>query len=198
MRILSACLMPALGTAFAAVFIAGCGPTSGSPQGAPPPNSPPAAPTVSASLPIATSTASAVSAAPATTLSTAPTVAATASGAAGSSTSCTSYAVTHTFAEVIAAKENPDGSLSFTAHPAKVVCGGPDDLHYDVATSTETGTVTPSGTVQMIATTATGPEDRSVPPADFSSSLAADRWGRIFRVTGPLAAVTTLVEMYHP
>lgn len=205
MRILSACLMPALGTASAAMFIAGCGPTSGSPQGAPPPNSPPAAPTASASLPIATSSTAAVSvvpavpAVPATGRSSAPTGGTAASGAAGlpasPSTSCATYAATHTFAEVTAAKLNADGSLAIAAHAAKVVCGGTDDLHYSVATATEFGTVTPSGAVRMLTGAV---KEQTVPHADVGSRLAQDKWGRIFMVNGPLRAVTALTEEYHP
>ncbi|MGH3170609.1 MAG: hypothetical protein ACRDN0_32620 [Trebonia sp.] len=115
--------------------------------------------------------------------------------AAASAESCATYAVTHTFAQVTGAKENSDGSLVITAHSAKVVCGGTDDLHYDVATAAETGTVTSSGTVQVLGSNI---QEQTIPHSEFSARLASDQWGRIFMVTGPLSGITKLAEMYHP
>jgi hypothetical protein len=76
-----------------------------------------------------------------------------------------------------------------------VVCGGLDDLHYDIAAATETGTVAPSGTVQMLTGVV---KEQTVPHADVSARLKSDDWGRIFMVTGPLNQITALTEMYHP
>jgi hypothetical protein len=76
-----------------------------------------------------------------------------------------------------------------------VVCGGVDDLHYDIATATETGTVTASGIVQVLGSDI---QEQTIAHADFSARLASDQWGRIFMVTGPLTGITTLKEMYHP
>lgn len=92
-------------------------------------------------------------------------------------------------------KANADGSLTVTAHHASVVCGGLDDLHYNIATVTETGTVTPAGTVRMLTGAS---QEQTVAHADVSSRLATDNWGRIFMVQGPLTAITALTEMYHP
>lgn len=111
------------------------------------------------------------------------------------SSSCAKYAATHMFAQVTAVKANADGSLTVTAHHASVVCGGLDDLHYNIATVTETGTVTPAGTVRMLAGAS---QEQTVAHADVSSGLATDNWGRIFMVQGPLTAITALTEMYHP
>jgi hypothetical protein len=174
-----------------ALIATGCTPSSGSSTPAPPPSTPPysasaaAAATASMSLPT-------VSPSPAPT-GTQPTVAAAAPPA--SPTSCATYAATHTFAEVTAAKENTDGSLTITAHRATVVCGGPDDLHYDVATPTETATVTPSGTVEMLTGVV---KEQTVAHANVNARLAKDEWGRIFMVTGKLTAIAALTEMYHP
>lgn len=76
-----------------------------------------------------------------------------------------------------------------------MVCGGPDDLHYDVATPIETGTVTPYGAVEMLTGTV---KEQTVAHADVSGRLATDEWGRIFMVTGKLTAIAALTEMYHP
>lgn len=92
-------------------------------------------------------------------------------------------------------KLNTDGSLTITAHAAKAVCGGTDDLHYDLATAAETGTVTSSGTVRMLTGAV---KEQAVSHADVSNRLARDSWGRIFMVTGPLRSITALTEEYHP
>jgi hypothetical protein len=109
--------------------------------------------------------------------------------------SCASYAASHTFAQLTAAKENSDGSVAITAHRATVVCGGPDDMHYNVATATETGTVTPAATVQMLTGVV---KEQTVAHADVSARLAQDKWGRIFMLKGPLTSISALTEMYHP
>lgn len=92
-------------------------------------------------------------------------------------------------------KANAGGSLTITGHRATVICGGPDDLHYNVATANETGDVTPAGTVQMLTGAS---QEQIVGHADVSARLAKDTWGRIFMVNGPLTAITALTEMYHP
>lgn len=161
------------------------------------PSSPPTSTSpVPSTVPVAStapvpSTVSSVSAAP----STAAVPASATPPATTPATSCPTYAATHTFAEVTVAKENSDGSVTITAHRATVVCGGVDDLHYDITAATEKGTVTPSGKVQMLTGVV---QEQTVPHTDVSARLAADDWGRIFMVTGPLSGITALTEMYHP
>lgn len=184
----------------AALLAAGCGSSSSSSLAAAP-----ASPTAS-SAPTASIAASPSSAGPATPTARdstaagsagapAPAPAASAPAASVNSSSCAKYAATHMFAQVTAVKANADGSLTVTAHHASVVCGGLDDLHYNIATVTETGTVTPAGTVRMLAGAS---QEQTVAHADVSSRLATDNWGRIFMVQGPLTAITALTEMYHP
>lgn len=105
------------------------------------------------------------------------------------------YNATHWFAEVTAARANSDGSLSVTLHRATVLCGGPDDLHYDIATASQTGTVTPSGKLQMLTSAL---QEQAVARAAFGSRLSTDERGRIFEVIGTLSDITALTEMYHP
>lgn len=158
------------------------------------------APTVSPSVSIPPSTAagsptSAPSASTPPTTSSPAALASASASATASVQSCTSYAATHTFAEITAAKESSNGALTITAHRSSVVCGGPDDMHYNVAAATQTADVTPSATVRMLTSYV---QLETVPHAAFSASLKDDVWGRIFMVTGPLSAITALTEMYHP
>lgn len=185
-------LASAIAGAVAAVLVAGCGPSSNS--------SAESAPTTSAagSVPPSAAPTSRGPSGPATSSSPAPANAqspASALAPSASPGSCATYAATHTFAEVTAARENADGSLTITAHRATVVCGGLDDLHYREATATETGTVTSSGTVEMLTGAV---KEQTVDHSDVSARLAKDSWGRIFMVTGQLTDITGLTEMYHP
>lgn len=183
------------GAVAAALFAAACsgpaatGATSAATSGSPASSASAGSPVTPVSSATAVSTATA-SPTPATSVG-----AAASPSPSATPESCASYASSHTFAQVTAAKLNSDGSLIITAHRATVVCGGPDDLHYDVATATETGTVTPTGTLKMLYGNV---QTQAVSHADFSARLKADRWGRIFMVTGPLTAITALAEMYHP
>ena len=92
-------------------------------------------------------------------------------------------------------RKNADGSLTVATRRATLICGGPDDLHYKVATAIKIGTVTPSGTVKMLTSPV---REQTVPHAEVNTRLESDIWGRVFMVTGPLTAITTLTEMYHP
>ena len=141
--------------------------------------------TPSASTPSATSSPAASSPAPATA----------SASATASVQSCANWAATHVFAEVTAAKEGSGGALTITTHRASVVCGGPDDMHYNVAAATQTAEVTPSATVRVLDSSV---HLETVPHMAFNTSLKYDTWGRIFMVTGPLGAITALTEMYHP
>lgn len=189
------------GTAAAIVLLATA--CKGAGAASAPASNPSSAGSASASGPASASAAAssmspASAAVPAISASPSGSSAPSASAAAATPQSCQSWAASHTFAEVYDSTFHQDGSLTIHLHPATVSCGGPDDLHYDVSAKTATATVAPPGTVQMLVTTATGPADRSVSHADFDARLGADRWGRIFMVTGPLTAITALKEMYHP
>lgn len=111
---------------------------------------------------------------------------------------CATKATTETFVQVTAAEGNADGSLALTIHPATLVCGGPDDLHYDVAASTETATVTPSATVQVFVSGSSPAGEMTIPHSELSGYVKQDAWGDIFQVTGSLTAITALEGMFHP
>lgn len=111
---------------------------------------------------------------------------------------CATKAATETFVQVTAATGNADGSLALTIHPATLVCGGPDDLHYDVAASTETATVTPSATVQVFVNGSSPTGEVTISHSELSGYVKPDKWGNIFQVTGSLTAITALEGMFHP
>lgn len=183
--------------ALATACAASPGATDSSAPAAPVPGTPPAspAPTVSPTAPAGPATTVPPAASPATPVVT--TAPVTGAGDAGAPGSCASYAASHTFAEFTSATAAPDGSLTVSAHPATMVCGGEDDLHYDIGTATEVVQLQPGGTIQVLGSYGSPPL-RALSPAQFPAYLASDFGTRIFLVTGPLSDATAIQEQYHP
>jgi hypothetical protein len=122
--------------------------------------------------------------------------AATSTGAA-STTACPQEIATSTYVRADSARAEGDGVV-VTAHPARRLCGGPDNSHYEVDAATERLTLTASTTGVLIATTSSGLGHETVAPTELPQRLVDDRFGRIFQVEGPATAVTSLEEQYHP
>ena len=124
--------------------------------------------------------------------------AATPSGeAATSATACPEAVATNTYVQVMSANEQGN-AVMVEAHPARRVCGGPDNGHYEFGTGTEQLTVTASATVVVLTTTPSGLGHETVAPSSLPERLVDDRFGRIFLVRGPASAVASLEEQYHP
>jgi hypothetical protein len=108
---------------------------------------------------------------------------------------CASLA-TRTFLHVTNVKPAPGGALTLTANPATLVCGGPDDLHYNVAATTVTAHVAAGASIQVFPVSRM--RYKSLPDSGLARYLATDADTRIFLVTGPLTAITALAEQFHP
>lgn len=180
---------------------AGCTATSSSTASAAP-AAPPSSASAAVSAPAVTSvsptaatvvsSASSSAAAPspiATTRASAPAT----SGATKSA--CTSFAAGHTFLHLASAKENADGTLTVTGVTATMVCGGPDDFHYNFGTGTVTGHVLASARLQVLNSAL---QLTPIPVAKFPSYLTGDMNVRVFTYTGPRTAITALSEQFHP
>ena len=154
-----------------------------------------------AALPASTTpgSASQPAASPSTTVAPATTVATATIQAAVTATAnpCLAFAASHAFIQLSTAVTAPDGSLTLTGHPATMSCGGPDDFHYNVATSTEVAHALPGATVQVLGTDG-GTTEQTIPHAQVPSYLVTDHNTRVFIFTGPLSAVTALQEQFHP
>jgi hypothetical protein len=170
---------------------AGGGSTPAAPSSAPATAAPASGPAVPATTAPATT-------APATAV---PTTAASATGspgAAGVVTPASCAAMTgRTFLLITRAAAAAGGALTVTGQRAKLVCGGPDDLSYDVAAG-----VTTTGRVLAGAPIVTFPL-RTMAPAAISAGqlpgyVASHQSLGIFLVTGPLTGITGLREEYHP
>jgi hypothetical protein len=109
--------------------------------------------------------------------------------------SCASLA-TRTFLHLTNVKPAPGGALTLTANPATLVCGGPDDLHYNVATTTLTAHLTAGASIKVFPVA----QMHYLPlkASQLARYLATDADTRIFLVTGPLTAITALAEQFHP
>jgi hypothetical protein len=112
--------------------------------------------------------------------------------------SCASAAATDTFLYVATAKWNTDGSLTLTGNVATMVCGGPDDFHYnyDPTSARVTGHVSPGASLQVLT-----PSLQLMPITytKFPGYLVNDNGNiRVFAFTGPLTAITSLSERWHP
>jgi hypothetical protein len=142
----------------------------------------PAAPSPATSAPVASAPASA----PVATVS-----------AAGTVESCQQVAASHTYIYVAKATWNTDGSLNLTGQIATMVCGGPDDFHYAEATATVSAETSATAKLTVIGTSQ-NQEGEPITYQQFPGYIVNDQWTRVFEYTGPLTAITSLTEMYHP
>jgi hypothetical protein len=165
-------------------------------------------PTTSSSA-SATATLSAVAAAPSTAPSTvaAPTAPTAPTGPAASvnpggtnaaTTTCAQLAAHNTYLYVTEAQPSTGGALTLVASPAKLICGGPDDSHYDVAKNLVTAHVLPNASIEVFPTTTGQMRDVPIKASQLSSYLKTDSDTKIFLVGGPVASISSLQEQFHP
>lgn len=84
-----------------------------------------------------------------------------------------------------------------TGNQATLVCGGLDDSHFTTVATTESATVLEGATIEVLQSPGS-PQDVPIAANQFAGYLATDHDTRIFLVTGPLSAITGLVEQFHP
>ncbi len=146
-----------------------------------------------ATVPATTAPATAASTVPASTApaSTAP----TAGGTMAAGMTCAQKAP-HAFVHITHVQAAASGALTVTGNPATLVCGGPDDFHFNVASSTETGHVVPGASIEVFPVSTMSPQP--IQPGKLASYLATDSDTRIFLILGPLTAITSLQEQFHP
>jgi hypothetical protein len=88
------------------------------------------------------------------------------------------------------------GALTVTGQAAKLVCGGPDDFHWNPVTATETGHTVPTAKIETFPTSKMAPE--SIAASQLAAYLKTDDDTKIFLIGGPLSAMTSLQEQFHP
>jgi hypothetical protein len=133
-------------------------------------------------------------AAPTTTVAPATTVA---PGTTTTVASTCAQRAADTYIHVVGVTSIASGGLTLTGNATTLVCGGPDDYHFNSAVNVEIATVVAGATIQVLPLT----EDmqlKSISESQFAGYLATDMDTRIFLVTGPLSGVTGLQEQFHP
>jgi hypothetical protein len=178
-----------------AVLVTACG-SSGATASGPPASSAPSVPsTPSVAASATASSPVAVTPTPTPTPTPAPTATVPAASPAPSASTCAQLA-SRMFVHVTKVKAGTGGALTLTGNPAKLVCGGPDDSHYNVAATTVTGHVIPGASIKVFPLPKMHPV--AIRPGKLASYLATDEDTRIFLVTGPLTAISALQEQFHP
>src|ERR1700753_2805870 len=148
-----------------------------------------AAPTVT-STPVAPATPVTPVATPATPVNPGGTNAAT--------TTCARMAAHNTYLYVTQALPAAGGALTLTGSPAKLICGGPDDSHYDVAKNIVTAHVLPNASIEVFPTTTGQMRDVPIKASQLNSYLQTDHDTKIFLVGGPIASISSLQEPCPP
>jgi hypothetical protein len=154
----------------------------------------------------ATPTSSAAAAAPSTAPSTvaAPTTpTASASpvnpgGTNAATTTCAQMAAHNTYLYVTEAQPSTGGALTLVASPAKLICGGPDDSHYNVAKNMVTAHVLSNASIEVFPTTTGQMRDVPIKASQLNGYLKTDSDTKIFLVGGPVSSISSLQEQYHP
>ncbi len=100
------------------------------------------------------------------------------------------------FVHITRVRSATGGALIITGNPSALVCGGPDDFHFNIADSIETGHVVPGATIETFPISKMAPE--RIQPSQLASYLATDQDTRIFLIGGSLSAISSLQEQFHP
>jgi hypothetical protein len=154
----------------------------------------------------ATPTSSAVAAvpsAPATTAvapapaspAAAPTVTVNPGGPVASTENCAYKRDHDRFMQISQVQQNSNGSLTIHGYAEVIVCGGPDDFHFNT-TAPEMGQTVPDASIVTFPVTQMKPE--SIKPSQLASYLKTDGDTKIFLVGGPVSSISSLQEQYHP
>lgn len=122
----------------------------------------------------------------------------TTSGTSSSTTiqTCAQRA-TETFIFIDSVAATTGGGFTLTVNAARLVCGGPDDFHWNTAATNVNATVLPGASIEVLGSPGS---TQSAPIASdrFAAYMATDHNSRIFLVTGPLSMISALQEQFHP
>jgi len=89
--------------------------------------------------------------------------------------------------------------VTLVARPARLVCGGADDSHYElVGSSMEEIMLAPFTRITVLENDGPGIGQRSVAVDQFPSALAHDQLGSWFQVVATDSGVIQLVQQFHP
>ena len=118
-------------------------------------------------------------------------------GGPNDATQSCAYRAAHD-AYILITKVEPaaSGALTVTGQAAKLVCGGPDDFHWNTVTATETGHTVPAASIEVFPVSKMASEP--IKASQLAAYLKTDGDTKIFLIGGPLSAITSLQEQFHP
>lgn len=150
-----------------------------------------AAPSIAPSTPSASAPAE-----PTPTAAVSPTMTINPGGTNAATQSCAYRAAHDAYIYITKVQPAASGALTITGQNAKLICGGPDDFHWNTVTATETGHTTPNVSISVFPTSKMAPEP--IKASQLAAYLKTDDDTKIFLIGGPLSAITSLQEQFHP
>jgi hypothetical protein len=125
-----------------------------------------------------------------------PTMTVNPGGTNAATQSCAYRAAHDAYIYITKVQAAASGALTVTGQAAKLVCGGPDDFHWNTVTATETGHTVPTAKIETFPTSKMAPEP--IKASQLAVYLKTDDDTKIFLIGGPLSAMTSLQEQFHP
>jgi hypothetical protein len=150
-----------------------------------------AAPTIAPTIASASAPAE-----PTPTAAVTPTMTVNPGGTNAATQSCAYRAAHDAYIYITKVQAAASGALTVTGQAAKLVCGGPDDFHWNTVTATETGHTVPTAKIETFPTSKMAPEP--IKASQLAAYLKTDDDTKIFLIGGPLSAMTSLQEQFHP
>jgi hypothetical protein len=133
---------------------------------------------------------------PTPTAAVTPTMTVNPGGTNAATRSCAYRAAHDAYIYITKVQAAASGALTVTGQAAKLVCGGPDDFHWNTVTATETGHTVPTAKIETFPTSKMAPEP--IKASQLAAYLKTDDDTKIFLIGGPLSAMTSLQEQFHP
>lgn len=133
---------------------------------------------------------------PTPTAAVTPTMTVNPGGTNAATQSCAYRAAHDAYLYITKVQAAASGALTVTGQAAKLVCGGPDDFHWNTVTATETGHTVPTAKIETFPTSKMAPEP--IKASQLAAYLKTDDDTKIFLIGGPLSAMTSLAEQFHP
>jgi hypothetical protein len=125
-----------------------------------------------------------------------PTMTVNPGGTNAATQSCAYRAAHDAYIYITKVQAAASGALTVTGQAARLVCGGPDDFHWNTVTATETGHTVPTAKIETFPTSKMAPEP--IKASQLAAYLKTDDDTKIFLIGGPLSAMTSLQEQFHP
>ena len=133
---------------------------------------------------------------PTATAAVTPTATINPGGTNAATQSCAYRAAHDAYIYITKVQSVASGALTITGQDAKLICGGPDDFHWNPVTTAETVHTVPAVSISVFPTAKMAPQP--IKASQLAAYLKTDQDTKIFLIGGPLSAITSLQEQFHP